>query len=142
LVRFALVVDRDWQGELSEALGLATTTQSRSTAAEIEHRLSRIEALLSADLDRLGEAVLGATATRLDARFQALAARIEALLAPVEAGSPIDGETGSAAAAGPLNFAGLGTPAAAIPRAQIEQLNRRLDEVLQRLDELSRSLAR
>jgi hypothetical protein len=89
------------------------------TATEIEHRLARIEALLSADLDRLGEAVLGATATRLDARLQALADRIDAVAATSGDGDPGNGTA-------PL---------------QLEHLVHRLDEVVERLDQLSRTLA-
>jgi hypothetical protein len=90
-----------------------------NTATEIEHRLARIEALLSADLDRLGEAVLSASASRLDARLQALADRIDAMAAASATGEPVNG-------------------AAAL---QLEQLTRRLEEVVERLDQLSRSLA-
>jgi hypothetical protein len=141
LVRFALVVDRDWQGELSEALGLARAEQ-RNSAAEIEHRLGRVEALLAADLDKLGEAVLGATASRLDARFSALVDRIDGLLAPAEGVASADAAPAGDAAEGLLNFAGLGARSGAVPLAQLEHLNRRLDEVVERLDQLARSLAR
>jgi hypothetical protein len=72
------VADRDWQGELGEALRLASEDEGRAVA--IEHRLSRIEALLMADLDKLGDAVLGATVARIDARLAVLADRIDALI--------------------------------------------------------------
>jgi hypothetical protein len=75
------VTDRDWQRELADALD---PLDADRTPGEIEHRLSRIEALLDADLNRLGDAVLGATVARLDARLAELAERVEALLARLD----------------------------------------------------------
>ena len=81
-------------------------------AWEIEHRLARIEALLLADLDKLGEAVLSAAVTRLDASISALVARID----------------------------GVNSPASVVNAAELASLHRRLDEVGARLDQLTARL--
>jgi hypothetical protein len=76
------VTDRDWGRELADALD---PLDADRTSTDIEHRLSRIETLLDADLNHLGDAVLGATVARLDARLAELARRVEELLARLEA---------------------------------------------------------
>lgn len=75
------MTDRDWQRELADALDPLDADRK---PADIEHRLSRIEALLDADLNQLGDAVLGATVARLDARLAELAGRVEELLARLD----------------------------------------------------------
>jgi hypothetical protein len=83
------VTQRDWHRELADALDPVTTVRS---SGDIDGRLTRIEALLDADLDRLGDAVLGATVARLDARLAELAERVEALLARFDEAAPrLDG---------------------------------------------------
>jgi hypothetical protein len=81
-------------------------------AWEVEHRLSRIEALLLADLDKLGEAVLGAAVTRLDASISALVARID----------------------------GVDAPSQVVTAAELSSLHRRLDDLGERLDVLATRL--
>ena len=81
-------------------------------AWEVEHRLARIEALLLADLDKLGEAVLGAAVTRLDASIAALVERIDAVSAP----EPV------------------------VTAAELASLHRRLDDIGARLDQLAARL--